>query len=685
MQQTLPAARSALVDFTADGSSITLDPALPVDFGSPAFTIEGWFRIVELPSLSSGPIITQRTGAAGSSLPIFQLAVDFNEPKFTFTSPLTVDSEQTETTTSNFELGTWVHLAVTVDRGNYALYVNGVRSLGASYFHASTQGNPIEIGPTSMDVSDIAIWSEARNDTEVFTDMLAGPPQGPTLVALYDFTRVPPADVKGSYTFVLNSGAQSVYMEPGMKFNQGRLESRPRGGLGLNPGGRKVPFSIEAWIYLDDVSGRNCIFYNQTVGGEAAMTVTDRIFTWQWMSPNYDFKFRATNTPLQPRQWYDLAVTYDGTYLKLYVNGQSRETWLVDNPWTGGDNDYVVMGAAYQNLYPAFMKGYIQFLTVWDRGLHEQEVSDLMYQDPSYKHGLVANFDFTDNPPLDLSKPGSRFWQIQCAIETIKTPTSQTVADRVVPRAAWFGSQGPARAAASTEVATLTEVPADVEPILSEEERSAWRNSVLDALPPHVDEDVVNALLERLEERLDESERLEYAYRSGTVPRRVTRNLVDDHHVFTYNGPDGPVELFRLSDASTDSCTLAVIEFMVTLWTGLISLVFKLDVRPANIRHFVREIVAIESIRSAAVALAGSTFTPKTILDMMKLLYEEGMLRKLFWTCVLSITWLGIVRLIARYLAWIVPGAAQADFFIHVAILATELAIGIRNIGRDCG
>jgi hypothetical protein len=117
---------------------------------------------------------------------------------------------------------------------------------------------------------------------------------------------------------------------------------------------------------------------------------------------------------LQLNTWYHVAGTFDGNYLRIYINGN-----IIDSvSFTGTialSSDYsLAIGKLADISQPEgrFFSGYMDEVRIWHRVLSEQELSDSMntHIDPSTAVNLVAYYRFNEGSGVyasDLSPSGA--------------------------------------------------------------------------------------------------------------------------------------------------------------------------------------------------------------------------------------------------------------------------------------
>ena len=114
------------------------------------------------------------------------------------------------------------------------------------------------------------------------------------------------------------------------------------------------------------------------------------------------------NTTLATGTWHYVAMTYDGTNLRGYLDGS-----LVAGPTaesgsgvgTCGDPNYTSVGAIHSGSYMQFMDGEIDESSVWSRALSASEISQL------YNSGSGVQYPFS--PAITEGSGQTELWQTQ--------------------------------------------------------------------------------------------------------------------------------------------------------------------------------------------------------------------------------------------------------------------------------
>jgi len=80
------------------------------------------------------------------------------------------------------------------------------------------------------------------------------------------------------------------------------------------------PFTLEAWVRAEDVTGRRGIVA-KTENSEFSLSATDGTpGFFVWLGDGY-VRAEATATRLRPGEWHHLAGVFDGSHVRLYVDG----------------------------------------------------------------------------------------------------------------------------------------------------------------------------------------------------------------------------------------------------------------------------------------------------------------------------------------------------------------------------
>jgi len=136
--------------------------------------------------------------------------------------------------------------------------------------------------------------------------------------------------------------------------------------------------SLSIWIRPNLVTGSG--------GGVISKTASSGAFGWilQQYIGNIRFTFKSTdnsyittpNMALSINTWTHIAVTYDGSIMKLYKNASSFQP-VTSNKTPDTNSSPVTIGRYYSNLSTAYWDGQISKVRMYDKTLSSSEVTAL--------------------------------------------------------------------------------------------------------------------------------------------------------------------------------------------------------------------------------------------------------------------------------------------------------------------
>jgi signal transduction histidine kinase/CheY-like chemotaxis protein/ligand-binding sensor domain-containing protein len=333
--------------------------------------------------------------------------------------------------------GEWFHIAGVSGRGGMRLYLNGELVGTNSYvgtFAALTNGvfNFIGERVTMIDapsgvvgqMREIRVWRTQRTQEQIRENMLkqlTGQEDG--LVGLWNFNYVTNGIVKdlspgghdgvlkGNATVTADATLDRVMRTPmktetvlSLDGQNDYVDLGANGALALTSGG----FTIEAWIKPSEKSGSSSILGRKNTGYENAgyaffielSQATDSRLSFETRNARISTDERVITRDV----WQHVAVTWDGTKMHFYVNGEEK-------PAAGGVN---LTDGAVRAVLGGFstgdlnLKGRMDEVRIWNVARTKEQIRQTMYQILTGKEpGLVALWNF-DQPV----KPGPQGVQI---------------------------------------------------------------------------------------------------------------------------------------------------------------------------------------------------------------------------------------------------------------------------------
>jgi uncharacterized cupredoxin-like copper-binding protein len=152
-------------------------------------------------------------------------------------------------------------------------------------------------------------------------------------------------------------------------------------------------FTAEAWIKADVLSTRNVFSqYSSSDRAFSLFLLSSGKFEYTAnpsASGSSEQYFTTTNTAIATGTWYHVAITYDGTIMRAFVNGVAAGT--ESHTGTLFNSSQPIEIGARNNAH--FFDGTIDEVRFWNRALSVTEINDGMNaQVPNNANGLVAYY-----------------------------------------------------------------------------------------------------------------------------------------------------------------------------------------------------------------------------------------------------------------------------------------------------
>jgi len=132
--------------------------------------------------------------------------------------------------------------------------------------------------------------------------------------------------------------------------------------------------SFTAWIRPEVTSEIHILFREDTIGGATLFSfdIFTGVIRCLLERPTGGTATIHGNTPIQQGVWQHVAVTWDGTTMRAYYNGQPDGTAGFDGPMAVSD------GNLFIGRYYSGFDGDIDEVRIYDRALSEAEIADLL-------------------------------------------------------------------------------------------------------------------------------------------------------------------------------------------------------------------------------------------------------------------------------------------------------------------
>lgn len=165
--------------------------------------------------------------------------------------------------------------------------------------------------------------------------------------------------------------------------------------------------TVEAWIYLSNVVQQydrfvekdwaTSYFLGSSYGPNGIAFCMDA-------NGNDANVLQSASNILYPFTWIHVAGTWDGTTMKIYMNGELKGTKAWSNVVTGSNNN-VLIGKYYGGSTQNF-PGYMDEIRIWNIARTEQELRNNMYKEldnPGAEPNLVAYYQFDEGAASQTS------------------------------------------------------------------------------------------------------------------------------------------------------------------------------------------------------------------------------------------------------------------------------------------
>ena len=161
-------------------------------------------------------------------------------------------------------------------------------------------------------------------------------------------------------------------------------------------------FTIEAWVKPGNLDGTRTILSKRNSKDLAAggfdLVVNSGSPTFRWGSNSITTTSKFTT----PTRWYHVAVTFNGSEYKLFVDGIRMATKAGNNP--GSNSNPFLIGAMYQLETPNnpvnYFNGWIEEVRLWGTNLTEEQLHFIMNQRLSVNSSPIRGKII----PLDIPK-----------------------------------------------------------------------------------------------------------------------------------------------------------------------------------------------------------------------------------------------------------------------------------------
>lgn len=308
-------------------------------------------------------------------------------------------------------LNTWTHLAGTSDGTTVRLYINGVLAASANGTLGTPNSEALRIGGSSScqtfggTLDEVSLYNRTLSVGEIQSISNAGlggkvkvQSTVPNNLAAWYPADGNANDIQGGNNATLENGTTYGNGKIGQGFQFDGVDDQITIPHNANQNGG-TNLTLEAWINPASLNHGGSIIQKRTsgnIGGwvfEPTQAIgggntTNGLSFVIMIGGSYQYLFTPANT-LTTNAWQHVAATYDGSFMKIYVNGAE----VVNRSMSGAiDNvaEPVVIGRNAVNPLLTFQGG-IDEAGIYSRALSAAEIRDQYYTGNGGKYKDTTN------------------------------------------------------------------------------------------------------------------------------------------------------------------------------------------------------------------------------------------------------------------------------------------------------
>lgn len=623
-----------------------------------AFSISAW---IQYDGYSSNAIILQRAGEV-----LFRTMDNGFFFQIEGLAPLAWQSKT--------DLGDdWINVCLTFDQGMARLFVNGeFQQLASVGNGTTTTGNPLLIGTGLQGLlKNVVIYNQALSPSQAMDQQFRGVDTS-LIAANFDFTKNPPVDSgPKKLPISLTTGAKSVRVTPCLKLEAGGY-AYPMHDEAINPGGHHTdPYTVQAWVFLRRGLPAQVVLANSDLDSDTGMSL--QIVQGAAAGDYYLVSKRGsdqsgdslTSTAKIPlTTWTNVATTFDGTTLKVYVNGVEAGSKPSGPIPTSRDYGQVVIGATFSETVTGgidTLRGCVSHVDVWNVALTAAQIAQYQSEHPDADvTGLVGNFNLTATPTLNSANGHP------------------------------VGLAGIAHIYQHVE-GSLSAEPRDsrmraaLESSVSDEKLAEWREAVdFNALLANAAETIGQsreadvALFDdeeskaKIHEAYDDIERRLRLGACSEMPLVFTRHEECGRRYLIGHDRDGSFVAYEEDAAVISDCTLWEIQLIFVVIAGALDAIAGLRAQLTSESRVIFKRI-LRSPAVTALLAKGTKMTAAGIFSLMGAMVISGHFKSLLWA-ILDVGIWTIIRVIARAtLKFLGIGAAD----VIASLIQTVVTFGV--------
>ncbi len=652
---TVPSYTALQVD--EDGAA-QISGDLGISLTSGAFSISAW---IQYDGYSSNAVILQRAGEflfrTMDNGFFFQME---GQPPLAWQSSKDLGDE-------------WISVCLSYHDGAARLFVNGeFRQLASIGSSTVTTTNPLVAGTGLQGLlRNVVIYNQALSPAQAMDEQFAKL-DASLIAAFFDFTHNPPLDTgPKALPIALTSGAKSVNVTPCLRLDAGGY-AFPMHDDGINPGGSHIdPYTVQTWVYLRRGLPVQFVVANADLNSDSGMSL-------QIVQNSTDHKYYLVSTrgsgqssqtltstvEIALTTWTNVATTFDGTTLTLYVNGVAAGSKPFGPIPLSRDFGQVVLGATFSDTVVGginTLRGCLSHVDIWEVALSATQITQYQTQHPGADAaGLVGNFNLAASPVRNSANGH---------------PVGLAAGAHIFQHVAGSSSQGSIDS--KMRPALVTEI--------GEEKLAEWRASIdFKAHLAQTTDMIANARASDVA-RFDDPESHAKIHRAyDDVERRIaigdgpempllfTRHEENGRRYLVGHDRHGSFVAYDEDAALVDDCTLWEIQLIFVVIAGALDAIIGLRAQLTSESRVILKRI-LRSPKVTALLALGPKMTAGGIFGLMGAMLVSGFFKSLLWA-LLDIGIWAMIRVIARAtLKFLGIGAAD----VIASLITTVVTFGV--------
>lgn len=679
-------------------SSLQLSGTGYVDCGTPfilsdvsSFTLEAWVKPSNSGALNFMSVVGNVDNASGGQYQLFlnggHVYAYVGIAPYLIQSPQPITSNEWHHIASTFD-GTTKTLTLYVD-GNQVAQAVFSGTLPSSGTNALIGAAMQQNAPTwyyQGEIGRVMIWNSVRDPEAILNDSVQvniyRATENPDLIFYVDFSVMPTVDDSGNnIPLTYKNSAQYSFNVPSVVLGSTGYVNCGNSPDYSIPGNR--PYTIEGWFFPDTNSGGTLISYGQGSNWEYRVSYQNNQVIGQ---RNSDTLQIVSSSAVIPLSYYHFALTYNESTkaLALYINGNLQCVDYFENPVVAVPNGTMLVGAQFNagNAPTNFFNGAIQCVRVWNVCLEQSEVYQWMYNDIVDDSRLIANFDFTVNPPIDSTDRASLdlLGGATQELQQINIPVNDPVALLGLPQSinAIYLNQNPE--------APIPPPPsqqfADQPELFSADHKEASWNDFVEMFGISNDAGRMDFFRAQFEKSFAKAEQMMNS--NSNLSKVFTRTDENGMTRIVHHGIKGDTLVYEGAIDAESDCVLWWIQFIFMLTVGFLQALGLLP-STGNIATRIYNLVrANATVMAAITSTLGKTITATAAIGLIGVIYRQGLMWTIIKFVLTSCGWFALFWVLKKVIA-IATGLEAAAILAGFIVWAAQLTILALKYNSTCG